>query len=380
MAPSFVILLFAAVAVAKDGQPLLIASEHPFRSTILDEERRILVSLPAGYETDTASYPVLYVLDGRQNMPHVVGAVEVLSRTGQIPRLIIVGIVSTNRDRDLSPSRVKAFKNSGGGPRFLDFISQELMPEIEKTYRVHDFAVLEGHSLGGALAIHAILRRPGLFDGLIVISPSLWWNQEALTEQARTWLPGPDFDTDALFLAIGSEDGRGMRQELERFVDVVRKKAIPGMRWQHRELEGEGHMSAPLLANYHGLRMVFADLQLPTSIRDDYADAAFRAHEARVTTKYGTAATQSAESYVTLANTLMQAERFAEAVTVFARAAEVYDNYPPSHAWLAAAYEKSGNPRAAIESYRTALRLSESIDVGQAGTYRAHIERLAKSE
>ena len=66
---------------------------------------------------------------------HVAGSVEVLSRTGQAPHMIIVGIQSLNRERDLTPSHVGDFKESGGGPRVLDFIAQELMPYIDRNYR-----------------------------------------------------------------------------------------------------------------------------------------------------------------------------------------------------------------------------------------------------
>ena len=88
---------------------------------------------------------------------HVAGSVEVLSRTGQAPHMIIVGIQSLNRERDLTPSHVGDFKESGGGPRFLDFIAQELMPYIDRNYRTHPYRVLEGHSLGGALAAYTLL-------------------------------------------------------------------------------------------------------------------------------------------------------------------------------------------------------------------------------
>lgn len=86
------------------------------------------MSLPADYDATTTTYPVLYLLDGRQNMMHVAGSIEILSRTGQLPQMITVGIPSINRERDLTPSPMEGFKESGGGLRFLDFIAQELMP------------------------------------------------------------------------------------------------------------------------------------------------------------------------------------------------------------------------------------------------------------
>ena len=66
--------------VAQESTPFTIAHEVTLSSTILEEDRPIMVSLPADYDSAT-TYPVLYLLDGRQNMMHVAGSIEVLSRT-----------------------------------------------------------------------------------------------------------------------------------------------------------------------------------------------------------------------------------------------------------------------------------------------------------
>jgi predicted alpha/beta superfamily hydrolase len=371
-------MAFATLCTSGSAQeepvPFTIGQEFTLSSTVLGEDRPILVSLPAGYDSTTATYPVLYLLDGRQNLMHVAGSVEVLSRTGQVPKMIIVGIPSLHRERDLTPSAMEGFEGSGGGARFLDFIARELMPYIRRTYRTHPYAVLEGHSLGGTLTAYALLHRPDLFDAYIIMSPALWWNHEELTAQARSALDDPRVEDKTIFFGIGDEDGRGMRQELNRFVAVLAQEAPPGTRWDHEEFEGEGHMSAPLLTNYFGLKMVFSDLQLPDSIRMSFTQKAFLAHESAMADKYGTAAAQTGESYVTLGLQLMKDQRYRDAVTVLQRDAEVYDSYPPSFRWLAEAQEKSGDLEAALKSYERALALSD--ENGQGDVDRANITRL----
>ena len=250
------------------------------------------------------------------------------------------------------------------------------MPYVERTYRTHPYRVLEGHSLGGALAAYTLLNRPAMFDAYLVMSPAMWWNHEELTAQARTALDRPDVGNKTIFFGIGDQDGWGMRQELKRFVAVLDEKTPRGTRWQHEEFKGEGHMSAPLLTNYYGLKMVFADLQLPDAVRQSFTDNAFLAHEAAITAKYGSAAAQTSESYVNLGLALMQQQRYAAAVTVFERNAEVYDTYPPSFRWLAEAQEKDGDLTAALESYETALARSATVKVGEEDAYRANIKRL----
>ena len=75
-------LFFASSLVAQVQTPIPLASSFSMHSQVLNEDRTIVVALPAGYASSNASYPVLYLLDGEQNIWHVAGSVEVLTRTG----------------------------------------------------------------------------------------------------------------------------------------------------------------------------------------------------------------------------------------------------------------------------------------------------------
>ncbi|WP_255402360.1 alpha/beta hydrolase-fold protein [Tenacibaculum sp. SG-28] len=91
-------------------------------SKLLEEDREIAISLPEGYEKSKSSYPVIYLTDGFQNIEHVRGSVELLTRTGHIPPIIIVGIKSIDRVRDFTYSKSENNPKSGGGQQFLSFI------------------------------------------------------------------------------------------------------------------------------------------------------------------------------------------------------------------------------------------------------------------
>ncbi len=82
-----------------------------------------------------------------QNIRHVVGSVDVLSRSGDTPPAIVVGIKSEERMKDFTPTQVNEVPMSGGAESFLHFLKKELMPYIDKQYRNNSFRVLEGHSM-----------------------------------------------------------------------------------------------------------------------------------------------------------------------------------------------------------------------------------------
>lgn len=154
-----IVLGYASNVLAETPRSITIATEYDLHSKVLNEELYIDVALPTGYESSDAKYPVLYLLDGTDNLGHVIGSTEVLTRTGSIPPSIIVGINNTNRIRDFTPSSVDDVPYSGGGPKFLKFISSELIPYIESHYRTHPYRVLEGHSLGGLFTAYTLMEK-----------------------------------------------------------------------------------------------------------------------------------------------------------------------------------------------------------------------------
>jgi hypothetical protein len=369
-------LCYASHVLAQTPRQITLATAFNLHSKVLDEERTIVVALPAEYEDSDAHYPVLYLLDGIQNIWHVVGSTEVLTRTGHMPPVIIVGIKSVNRIRDFTPSSVKEIPYSGGGGKFLEFISSELMPYIDSNYRTHPYRILEGHSLGGVFTANTLMERTDLFNAYIVMSPAFWWNKEEMAQKAKTFFEAHSTLNKSLYFSIGTEDGMGMRNELTRFVEVIQQHQPEDLRWEHREMDGEGHMSAPLLTNYFGLKFVFADMQLPEQLWSAYDNAAFLAHETKIMDKYGKAAKQSGENYVTLALGLMKEKNYDEAITVFKRNVEAYPLYPPNYAWLADAYEQNKDYAKALETYQQALERSMKTNYGQEEKYTSYIERL----
>jgi predicted alpha/beta superfamily hydrolase len=375
-------LLFgmSSLLTAFANEPIALAEQFTLESKSLNEARRMVVVKPEGYKAGSHRYPVLYVLDGVQNIYHVAGSVEVLTRTGQIPPILVVGIESTNRTRDFTPSKMDHAPYSGGANRFLQFLEKELIPHVDKNYRTHPFRVLEGHSLSGLFCTFALTEKPDLFQGMIVISPALWWNGEEMTRRTGSFLADKTSLNHRLYFGIGTNDGWGMRKELERLVAAVAENPNSGIQFAHREFEGEGHMSAPLLVNYHGLKFIFAEMLLPDKLRTEFDLAAFKSHEAMIRKKYGSATKQSGEIYVPLGFELVEKGKFKEAVAVFERNAEAYSEYPPSFAWLADAQLKTGDNAGALVNYKKALEVSSRISFGQEDAYRAKIEALKESK
>jgi len=374
------IALFTHLTVFANTE-LTLAEKFEFESKILNQKRTIVVSLPEGYEQNKAKYPVIYLLDGLQNIRHVVGSLDVLSRSGDTPPPIVVGIKSQGRMKDFTPTKVKEVPMSGGAESFLNFLKKELIPYIDTQYRSNSFRVLEGHSMSALFTAYTFMQTPELFNAYIVMSPAFWWDKEILTKQVKTFLTEHNDLKKKLYFGIGVNDGYGMRQELKRFVDEIKNAENNKLSWLYKEFENEGHMSAPLLTSYYAFKHIFDDLKLPQAIISNYDDAKFLAHEAKIIKKYGAKARQSQEIYVPLAMGLMSQKKYQQAISVFQRNADAYqnNNFAPNYAWLADAYEKNNQLQKAHFYDKKAYNSSKKTGYGQEENYRIKIKEISTS-
>ncbi len=365
------------VPVTRSGT-LSLATEYRFASSALGDKRTIVVSVPAGYAASKARYPVIYLLDGMQNIRHAAGTRDVLVRSGDMPPVILVGLESVDRSLDMTPSRMRDNPRSGGASKLLAHLRDEVIPYVDAHYRTNGFRVLAGHSFGGLFCAWAWMQDPKLFQAQIIMSPAFWWNHEQMRKAVGPFLAAhPKLDTSVYF-GIGADDGLGMRQELKRFVDTVKANQPKGMRVGYREFDGEGHMSAPLRTFYRGVKFVFADLRLPDPVIHHFTTRAFLAHERMIRDKYGASARQTQDLYVPLGLHLLKIGNVDGAIAVLRRNAQAYagNRYPQNHAWLASAYEAAGRKADALAEYRRAYRLALGTGYGTADAYRRKILAL----
>jgi len=337
--------------------------------------------LPKDYDICNAKYPVLYLTDGLQNIWHAVGTIEVLTRTGSVPPMIVVGIESTNRMRDFTLTTSENNPKSGGGKKYLAFIEEELIPYIESNYRTNTYRALEGHSLGGLFTLSTFMERPDLFNSFIVMSPALWWNGEELTKKALEFFKTHVGLKNSLFFGIGTyESGTdyGMRKELKNYVDVITKNKPEELRFERKEIENEGHMASVLLSNYYGLKFIFSDMSFPENLYENYTDKKFLKHENFLMDKYGKSAKQSAESYVSLAATLIQQESYSEAITVLKRSVSAYSFDVGLMNFLANTYEKNNDVDLAIATYKMIIETSKENNYNREEEFEKQIKRLSK--
>ena len=142
-------------------------------SKILNMERKYAVYLPPDYETSTRSYPVLYLLHGGgDDQTGWVQFGEVLNITDNAikeskatPMIIVMPDANTVR---------RGYANNALGTwLYEDFFFKELMPFVEKKYRIKGekrFRAIAGLSMGGDGSFTYALHHPELFSSACPLS------------------------------------------------------------------------------------------------------------------------------------------------------------------------------------------------------------------
>lgn len=238
----FVLAALAVAAVADAANAPMPAHESfDMVSKVLHESRHINVYTPPGYAAHPqAHYPVLYMPDGGldEDFPHVASDVDAAIRAGDMRPMIVVGIANTQRRRDMTgPTQVESDRRIapqvGGSRQFRAFIADELMPQVRRRYRTNGHTAIVGESLAGLFVMETFLDRPKLFDTYIALSPSLWWNHEALVHSAaarlQAWPPGLH---RTLYFSSASDDIIG--DALDVLQAALRAHAPKGLRWAYQ--------------------------------------------------------------------------------------------------------------------------------------------------
>jgi predicted alpha/beta superfamily hydrolase len=212
---------------------------HKLPTRIFRNTRFLRIWLPPGYDdaaNRSRNYPVLYLNDG-QNLfesSTAFGGVEWqvdetadrLIREGAISPMIIVGIDNMGKDRirEYTPYRsVNPMMLRVQGRRYPDFLIQEVMPFVQKYYRITtdpESAGLGGSSLGALIALYTVIVRPGAFGKLLLESPSLWVSARQLIKDSRKVRNWPE----RIFLGVGTSEASNAERS-QTVVDDVRELA-----------------------------------------------------------------------------------------------------------------------------------------------------------
>jgi enterochelin esterase-like enzyme len=254
---------------------------HEFRSRVFRNTRLLRVWLPPGYddaESDGRRYPVLYLNDGQNLFEastsftgvewQVDETAERLIGEGSIPPLIVVGIDNTGKDRirEYMPYRsMNPMMLRVQGRYYPDFLTKEVMPFVERNYRVAtgpENTGLGGSSLGALIALYTAMARPGVIGRLLVESPSLWASHRQAIKESRSVRIWPE----RMYLGVGTaeagsaERSRTVVDDVRELTAILRRAVLSERRLRLVIQDGAGHNEAAWAERFpEALRFLFGE-------------------------------------------------------------------------------------------------------------------------
>jgi predicted alpha/beta superfamily hydrolase len=250
------------------GSPIVIGCAFQLPSRILGDTRHINIYMPEHYGDPARKFPALYLLDGgeREDFLHISGLAQISAAYGNGQEMLVVGIEGVDRRHDLTspstlPSDIKLIPTSGGAAAYRSFLVKELKPWVEARYHVNGHTALIGESLAGLFTLETALSAPSSFDDYIVVGPSLWWRDGAITREAEVMLRRGDFSGRRVFVAFDDpapppDLAQKQRAQQDQLAASFSAANPPGLKWKIVR-PGEGHATIYHPAALQALRWLY---------------------------------------------------------------------------------------------------------------------------
>lgn len=249
-------IISSPLSAQDNGVAIVEGYAYHHQSKVMAEQRRYQVALPERYFASNRQYPTLYVVDGDFQFQHVSATVHHLTRMGKIAPMIVVGIANQGPTDYLYATTWpdKSDEAFGGAVTFHRYITNELVPLIDKQYRTNNKRALSGYSLGGLFTLFSMTQADTPFNAFVAMSPSAWFDNQSITKKLdgaaeQQGLKHP------LFISVANEQEMGV----DTVVQWLEHHAPESLLWQFKSYPEENHFTTALPALYDALTFLSPD-------------------------------------------------------------------------------------------------------------------------
>jgi predicted alpha/beta superfamily hydrolase len=268
---TFLTIIFLISCSPKDNKKK--NDEFKFRFTQYSESVKdtfyIDVQVPNHYfEKPDNKYPTLIFVDGNFFFPMMAPIISQYEFTGLLHPAIVVAVgyksfpmMDSLRIRDyMFPKALPSdeIKADGGGQKFYDFITKELLPKIDKEYRTEPTnRSLLGHSFGGYFVLYGLMNqlqnKTHDFKSFVSASPTLWYNNFYLNQLPD--LLDKSEGPLGIFVSVGGrEDSTWSVKPVKDLTTEIQKRNIKGLDFKSRIYNHLEHMDVAVLSFTKGLQ------------------------------------------------------------------------------------------------------------------------------
>ncbi|MCI4442883.1 MAG: hypothetical protein JHC39_05190 [Lentimicrobium sp.] len=255
-----VLLLFFSVSVFSQK------TTEIFVSTKLKESREITIGLPPSYEKNpNKKYPILVLLDGDYLFDPFYGALNYGAFWDDLPETIIIGISQNKNDERIDDSNYDESNDlpSGKGAQFFEFIGGELLPYIEKKYRIAPFRIIAGHDTTAGYLNFFLYKDNPIFNAYISLSPELVPEMDTRIPENFSKIKQPIF----YYQSTGDGDIKDILESVKKLDENIKIVVNPLINYKYDAFKGASHYSSVLYSIPNALYQIF-DCYKPISMTE----------------------------------------------------------------------------------------------------------------
>ncbi|WP_287733634.1 alpha/beta hydrolase-fold protein [Burkholderia sp.] len=273
-----------------NGQPYEVANTEvrDVPDPVSGRDYQVFVALPPSYGSQPQRrYPVLYVTDADYAFPLVKQIARRLNGEGPVvEEFILVGLSYARGESGVQSRRRDYTPTSAGSPdapadavhgqagAYQAYLRNQVLPFVAKQYRTNENRrFFLGHSYGGLLGMRILLTEPDLFSGYLIGSPSLWYDQHAMSHVEAAYaashrdLPARVFMYVGEYEEVRKGDPRfastyNMVTDTQKMEKTLRSRQFRSLRLRVDVLDDENHLTVAPRGFTHGLEYL-----LPASAR-----------------------------------------------------------------------------------------------------------------
>jgi predicted alpha/beta superfamily hydrolase len=254
---------------------IIIGIKDSLFSKKLNENRELIIYVPQleNEYVQSATYPVLYLLDGDRLFTQTIGILDHLSNEyggERCPKMIVVALVSNNRLKDLLPITSNDLKDNNDD--FTQFLEKELIPYIDENYPTQPFRTILGHSLGGLRVANTLVYQSQISNSYISLDPSLGHDLNVWSEKSSKLIPQKKFTNKYLYLAMAQTmpnlmdtsvirmDTTGASRHMRaimRFEKDINNKTN-GLNFNWKYYPDKTHSEVSFIGTYDALQSIFS--------------------------------------------------------------------------------------------------------------------------
>ncbi|AWI25323.1 alpha/beta hydrolase [Flavobacterium pallidum] len=343
------------------------------RDTIFSEklnmDREFTVSLPLSYgKNKDRKYPLLLLLDGEYLLDAYDGALAYGNYWDDLPEVVIVAVnQNSNGEREADSVMDEEGLPTETGAAFFEFIGTELIPALDKKYRLSPFRIIGGHDVTAGFLNLFLYKENPLFNAYICFSPEFGLQMMERIPVMLQTTKKPIF----YYMASGDGDLKKNLADMRTLDTNIKTVLHSNVYYAYDEFKGASHYSLVLYGIPASLYHIFGQYQ-PISTAEfqekivkmekGYVDYLIKKYDI-IEKSYGMKMPVRISDFKAIEAAIIKNNAFDELEKLAAIAKKSYPKAMLSQYEMGMFYEKTGDTKKAAKAYQNAYLMDEIGDL-----------------